>query len=75
MRAHWQPNPFHPGRFTVFEEDKQFLKDNIIKLNKELCKNPKLARLAKDVIYFMGDDVLPLLPEISEEIKKGDNLK
>ena len=73
--AHWQPNPFQPGRFKIFEEDKKFLKDRIIKLNKEVCKDPKLARLAKDVIYFMGDDVLPLLPKISEEMTNGDNLK
>jgi len=75
MMTHWQPNPFQAGRFKIFEEDKKFLKDRIIKLNKEVCKDPKLARLAKDVIYFMGDDVLPLLPKISEEINNGKNLK
>ena len=30
MMTHWQPNPFQAGRFKIFEEDKKFLKDNII---------------------------------------------
>ena len=75
LRKFWKPNIYQPWRFTIWKEEKDYLVNSIMVLNIELVDHRKYAKLVKDVVYLMNIEVLSLLPDVCESMRRGVELK